>query len=180
MSVLNVVKIGHPVLKKIAKPITEFTRDLRKLEKNMIDTMFLEEGIGLAAPQVNKSIRMIVIDLDLIYDEEDIPLYGKDQPMAFINPEIIKTSGSFVYEEGCLSVPGIKEEVNRAKEITVTFFDIKGREHTWKVNHDLLSVVFQHEIAHLNGILFVEKLSDIKQQMIESQIQEIKSKTTIY
>ena len=123
MSVLNVVKIGHPILKKIAEPITEFTRDLRKLEKNMIDTMFLEEGIGLAAPQVNKSIRMIVIDLDLIYDEEETPIYGKDQPMAFINPQITKKTGSFVYEEGCLSVPGIKEEVNRAKEITVTFCD---------------------------------------------------------
>ena len=73
MSVLNVIKIGHPTLKKVAKPITEFNKDLKKLEKDMIDTMFMEEGIGLAAPQVNKSIRMIVIDLELVYAENETP-----------------------------------------------------------------------------------------------------------
>ena len=107
-------------------------------------------------------------------------LYGKDQPMAFINPEIVKTSGKYTYEEGCLSVPGIREEVNRFKEIQVKFFDVDGNEHVWDITHDLLSVVFQHEIDHLNGILFVEKLSDIKQQMIESQLTQIKQNASTY
>ena len=180
MAVLDVIKIGHPTLKKVAKPVIEFTPELKKLEKDMIDTMFIEEGIGLAAPQINKSIRMIVIDLELVYDEDETPIEGYDKPMAFINPEILSKQNEFTFEEGCLSVPGIREEVNRFKEIKIKFFDTDGNEHIWDVKHDLLAVVFQHEIDHLNGVLFVEKLSGLKQQMIQSKINEIKQNASIY
>jgi peptide deformylase len=166
MAILDVIKIGHPTLKKVAKKIENITPDLKKLEKDMIDTMFLEEGVGLAAPQINKSIRMIVIDLELVYENEDEPIEGLDKPMAFINPEIISKEKQIFFEEGCLSVPNVREEVARYREIKINFFDTDGNEHTWEVKQELLAVVFQHEIDHLDGILFVDKLSDVKRSML--------------
>ena len=166
MAVLDVLKMGNPVLNKISKPVTTFDKKLEKLSKDMIDTMIIEEGIGLAAPQVGHSIRMIVIDMTLI--DENL------EPTAYINPEIIEKEGDFTFEEGCLSVPGIREEVDRFKHIKVKFQDNKGSFHTLEAD-DLLAVVFQHEIDHLDGILFVQKLSPIKQKLLNEQIKQIKA-----
>lgn len=168
MSILNVIKMGHPTLKKVAEPITEFNDDLKKFAKDMFDTMVIEEGIGLAAPQVNKSIRMIVIDMPLI-DEE---LYS--EPVAFINPEIVKSEGTQFFEEGCLSVPEIREEIERFETITVEYQDIDGNKQNIEAD-ELLSVVFQHEIDHLNGILFVDKLSPMKRQLLQQKFAEIEA-----
>jgi peptide deformylase len=168
MSILNVIKMGHPTLKKVAKPITEFNDDLKNFTKDMFDTMVIEEGIGLAAPQVNRSIRMIVIDMPLI-DEE---LYS--EPMAFINPIITKSAGSFCFEEGCLSVPEIREEIERAAEITVEYQDVDGNKHVMEAE-ELLAVVFQHEIDHLDGILFVDKLSPMKRSLLKQKLDDIEA-----
>lgn len=168
MSVLKVIQMGHPTLKKIAEPISEFNADLKKFAKDMFDTMVIEEGIGLAAPQVNRSVRMIVIDMPLI-DEE---LYA--EPMAFVNPEIIKSEGTFFFEEGCLSVPEIREEIERFEQITVKYQDLDGNEHTIEAD-ELLAVVFQHEIDHLNGILFVDKLSPMKRSLLQQKLAEIEA-----
>lgn len=160
--------MGHPTLKKVAKPITEFNDDLKNFTKDMFDTMVIEEGIGLAAPQVNRSIRMIVIDMPLI-DEE---LYS--EPMAFINPIITKSAGSFCFEEGCLSVPEIREEIERAAEITVEYQDVDGNKHVMEAE-ELLAVVFQHEIDHLDGILFVDKLSPMKRSLLKQKLDDIEA-----
>ncbi len=160
--------MGHPTLKKVAKPITEFNDDLKNFTKDMFDTMVIEEGIGLAAPQVNRSIRMIVIDMPLIDEDE----YA--EPMAFINPVITKSSGSFCFEEGCLSVPDIREEIERAAEITVEYQDVDGNKHVMEAE-ELLAVVFQHEIDHLDGILFVDKLSPMKRSLLKQKLDDIEA-----
>ncbi|MCB0279469.1 MAG: peptide deformylase [Calditrichaeota bacterium] len=170
MAVLDVLKMGNPILNQIAEPVSKFDKQLKKLAKDMIDTMIIEDGIGLAAPQVGQSIRMIVIDLSLI--DESL------EPTAYVNPEIVERDGDFVYEEGCLSVPGIREEVNRSKHIRVNYQDLDGKSHSLEAE-DLLAVVFQHEIDHLNGILFVQKLSPIKQKLLNDQIKQIKE-TSVY
>jgi peptide deformylase len=154
----------------VAVEITEFDANLKKLAKDMFDTMVIEEGIGLAAPQVNRSIRMIVIDMPLI-DEE---LFT--EPMAFINPTITKREGTFFFEEGCLSVPEIREEIERSAEITVDYQDLDGKKHTIEAD-ELLSVVFQHEIDHLDGILFVDKLSPMKRSLLQQKFAEIEAKS---
>jgi peptide deformylase len=172
MAVLNVLKMGHPTLKKVSKNVSSFDKKLKKLSKDMIDTMYLEEGIGLAAPQVGHSIRMIVIDVSLALGDED-----NSEVSVFINPVITEREGEFLYEEGCLSVPEIREEVSRSKKIKVNYQDIDGKLHSM-LAEDLLAVVFQHEIDHLDGILFVEKLSPIKQKLLEARIKNIKE--TVY
>ena len=172
MAVLNVLKMGHPTLKKVSKDVKKFDKKLKKLSKDMIDTMILEEGIGLAAPQVGHSIRMIVIDVPLALGNED-----SNDISVFVNPVIIERDGEFCYEEGCLSVPEIREEVTRSKKIKVEYLDLDGNVKSM-VAEDLLAVVFQHEIDHLDGVLFVEKLSPIKQKLLESKIRNIKE--TVY
>lgn len=168
MAVLNVLTIGHPTLKKVAEKVTVFDDSLKSFAKDMIDTMFEEDGIGLAAPQVNKSIRMIVIDLPLA-DEDKY-----DAPRVFINPEIVESSGSYCIEEGCLSVPEIREEVDRFQSIKVKYQDLDANEEFIEAD-DILSVVFQHEIDHLDGILFVDKLAPIKRKLLEQRLAELKS-----
>ena len=168
MAILNVLTIGHPTLKKVANKVTVFDDALKSFGNDMIDTMFEEDGIGLAAPQVNKSIRVIAIDLPLV-DEEKY-----EKPMIFVNPEIIESSGSYCIEEGCLSVPDIREEVDRFKEIKVKYQDLDGNEKFIEAD-EILSVVFQHEIDHLDGILFVDKLGPIKRKILEQRLEELKS-----
>lgn len=161
MAVLDVLQMGHPTLKQVAKPVTQFDATLEKLADDMFDTMVLEDGIGLAAPQVGESIRLIVIDLPLA-DEE---LF--DEAEAFVNPEIIEKEGSFCIEEGCLSVPELREEVDRFRKIKVRYQDLEGETHEM-IAEDILAVVFQHEIDHLDGILFVDRLPPMKRQLIKN------------
>ena len=168
MAILDVLKMGNPILNQVSKPVNKFDNTLKKLSKDMIDTMIIEEGIGLAAPQVGQSIRMIVIDMALI--DENL------EPVAYVNPEIVEKEGEFVFEEGCLSVPGIREEVDRYKHIRVNYQDIDGNPHNLEAE-DLLAVVFQHEIDHLDGILFVQKLSPLKLKLLKDQIKQIKEKS---
>ena len=165
MSLLRIITYGHPTLRLEAKPVSEITDEIRLLAKDMIETMEEADGIGLAAPQVNKSIRMIVIGMDLI--DESM------KPMAFINPEIVgKSEDTELQDEGCLSVPGIREDVVRYKRIKVRFMNIDGEEVEWEAE-GLLARVFQHELDHLNGVLFTDLISPFKKQLVEGQLQKL-------
>jgi peptide deformylase len=172
--ILNIQTYPEPVLLKVAEPITEFNAELELLVKNMLFTMYHAPGIGLAAPQIGKSIRLFVLDVD--YDRDEIlegeEVVGHDysnfSPMVFINPEIVGTSGETIYKEGCLSVPGVYEEVNRFKEINVSYQDMKGNKHSIDAD-ELLSICIQHENDHLNGIVFLERLSQLKKKFLKKQ-----------
>lgn len=168
---LEIFKYPAPVLKKIAKPVTDFNQELKDLARDMLYTMYHAPGIGLAAPQVGASLRLFVIDI--WYEREKVTLHdGSEeyrlsdfQPMVIVNPVFKKKEGEFLYEEGCLSVPGIYEEVKRAELVTIEFQDLDGNFHMLEAD-ELLSVCLQHENDHLDGIVFVERLSMLKKQFI--------------
>ena len=164
MSVLNIIKIGHPTLRKIAKPVEKFDQNLEKLVMDMVETMRLNDGIGLAAPQVNVSKRLFVIDKKLINEEWEAE--------AYINPKIIKADGSNILEEGCLSIPNIRADVDRPFKIEVEYQTLKGEKVREEMD-DLLARVFQHEFDHLEGVLFVDKISILKKKLLEPQLKEI-------
>jgi peptide deformylase len=164
MSVLNIIKIGHPTLRKVAKPVEKFDQNLEKLVLDMVETMRLNDGIGLAAPQVNVSKRLFVIDKKLINEEWEAE--------AYINPKIIKADGSNILEEGCLSIPNIRADVDRPFKIEVEYQTLKGEKVREEMD-DLLARVFQHEFDHLEGVLFVDKISILKKKLLEPQLKEI-------
>lgn len=174
---LEIFKYPAPVLKKVAKPVTEFNSELEELVKNMLFTMYHAPGIGLAAPQVGVSVRLFV--LDIWYDREKITHHdgteefrlSNFQPMVVINPVFKNKTGEILYEEGCLSVPGIYEEVKRAELVTMDFQDLLGNHHTLEAD-ELLSVCLQHENDHLDGIVFVERLNLLKKQLILKKLQK--------
>lgn len=163
-----------PVLKKVAAPVTEFNDELRALVKDMLFTMYHAPGIGLAAPQVGVSQRFFV--LDIWFERDKVTLAdGTEEyrlsdfnPMVFINPVFKNKSGEIIHEEGCLSVPGIYEDVKRAEFVTVEYQDMFGNHHSLDAD-ELLSVCLQHENDHLDGIVFIERLSFLKKQLIEKK-----------
>ncbi len=163
-----------PVLKKVAEPVTEFNDELRALIKDMFFTMYHAPGIGLAAPQVGVSKRFFV--LDIWFEREKVTLpdgstenrYFDFKPMVFINPVFKNQTGEIINEEGCLSVPGVYEDVKRAEFVTVDYQDMYGNHHSLDAD-ELLSVCLQHENDHLNGIVFIERLSFLKKQLIEKK-----------
>lgn len=166
MALLEIHTYPDPVLERVAKPVTDFGPELRALAENMQETMYAAPGVGLAAPQVGESIRLIVLD----------PTAG-EKPGHFIaiaNPEIIRAEGEIVFEEGCLSVPGFNEEVDRAQSVTVRGQDLSGKEITVEAQ-DFLAVIFQHEIDHLDGTLFIDHLSALKRTIIKKKIRKHKA-----
>ncbi|MBN2008936.1 peptide deformylase [candidate division KSB1 bacterium] len=160
----RIVRFGNPILRIKAQPIQEISDELKKLADDMVETMIHGEGIGLAAPQISRSIAMFVIHMGLI--EEN------GEPMAVINPEIIETKGEISYEEGCLCIPDIREEVKRPEIIHVKYMDIEGREHEEEFG-GYKARVFQHEIDHLNGVLFVDRLGSMKRKLLQKQLKQI-------
>lgn len=165
MSLLKIITYGHPTLRKKAEPVKEITDDIKKLVEDMYETMDEADGIGLAAPQVNRSIRLIVIGIHHIDETME--------PTAFINPEIIeKSEETEPKEEGCLSVPGIREDVIRPIKVKVKFTNIEGEEEVWEAE-ELLAKVFQHELDHLNGVLFTDLISPFKKQLVEGQLENL-------
>lgn len=166
MAVLPIYVAPHPVLKKIAAPVEDgVTDELRKLMDDMLDTMYSARGIGLAAPQVGVSKRVIVMDIDQKEDEAgESTIKGK--PLFFVNPEVTWASEELrVYNEGCLSIPGQYADVERPDKIKLRFFDYHGKEHNIDCD-GLLATCIQHEIDHLDGILFVDHLSTLKRDML--------------
>jgi peptide deformylase len=163
--VYKVVKYGHPVLEQKADPVTKFaTSELRSIVDDMFETMYEHKGVGLAAPQVNLSQRITVIDVSA--GEEP------DQKLVIINPQIIKLEGTQVGEEGCLSIPGFREDVKRAMKAHVRFQDTEGEFHE-VTGEELLARALQHEIDHLNGVLFLSHLSLLKRDLIRRKIRRL-------
>ncbi len=163
--VLRIVKYGDPVLEQVAQPITEFgTPELKQLVEDMFETMYANKGIGLAAPQVALSQRLTVID----------PSAGEDPGarIVLINPEIVAKQGSQIGEEGCLSIPGFREDVKRFNKVTVRAKNVEGE--TFDIDgEELLARAMQHEIDHLNGVLFLSHLSLLKRDLIRRKIRKL-------
>ena len=158
---LKILIFPDPRLRKVAKKVTKFDKSLESLANDMLETMYIANGIGLAATQVDRHIRLIVMDLS----EE------RDDPRIFINPtfKILKNHKLFEFEEGCLSIPGFNETITRPDKIELTWQDIKGNQHIDKPE-GLLTVCIQHEIDHLDGKLMVDYISALKRDRIRSKL----------
>jgi peptide deformylase len=161
---LRIKTIGDEVLRKVAKEVTNFDSELERISREMLDTMHEADGIGLAAPQVGISIRMLVTDVSPLEKE-----YGE---MVFVNPSILETWGEKSVEEGCLSIPGVREDVLRPEEIRVQYHTVTGEEKVEKYD-GWMARVLQHEIDHLNGVLFTDHLSPVKQKLVLNQFSNI-------
>jgi peptide deformylase len=177
----KIIEYPHPTLKKIAGPITEFGAVLEKRTKDMLLTMYYSPGIGLAAPQINLSERMFVVDVD--YEREKILMpdglteykYSDFNPHVFINPKIVEKEGEIIHEEGCLSLPGIFEKVKRFEKILVEYNNFDGSIGQLEAE-GLLAICIQHENDHLDGIVFVERLSSFKQNFYKKKFLKSKKK----
>jgi peptide deformylase len=168
--ILPIHTFGNSVLRKVAEPITNEYPKLKELIDNMFETMHNADGVGLAAPQVGLPIRLFVIDLDAF--REDKPELA-DFKVAMINPEMLEMSEDGVQaEEGCLSIPGIHESVERSKTIKIKYVDSDFVEHI-EVFQDFKARVIQHEYDHLEGNLFTDKVSPLRRQLIKSKLNNI-------
>ena len=163
MAVREILIIGHPTLAKKAEPVERVDADIVRLAGDMVETVHAAPGIGLAAPQVGVSKRLIVVDLSVGERKDDL--------IVLVNPEIVRTEGKVTCEEGCLSVPDIREKVARPYRVTVGGLDLEGQAVEVDAE-DLLARVLCHEIDHLDGILFVEKLSPLKRKLIRKKLKK--------
>jgi peptide deformylase len=159
MAVLNVRLYGDPVLRTVAEPVRAVTPEIRQIIQDMVETMWHQVGIGLAAPQVGIPLRLLVMD------------DGKRGARALINPEIVERKGSVRDEEGCLSLPGIFADVERSKSVRVSAEDEEGRPISFEA-HGLPAKVIQHEIDHLDGVLFIDRLPPVTRDRIKKRIQK--------
>lgn len=164
MSLRTIHKFPDPVLRQKAKKITVFDEALQTLISDMMETMYDAPGVGLAAPQIGESIQLIVVDVSKEEDEQ--------QSMVMINPEITAHDGSQVDEEGCLSVLDLTAMVTRSQKITVTYQDLSGNELEL-TTEDRFAVVLQHEIDHINGILFIDHLSTLKRTLYKKKVKKM-------
>ena len=165
MAALSIVKYGDSVLETKCEPVTSFgTLELRKLVVDMFETMYVARGVGLAAPQVGVGSQLTVIDTSS----------GEDptKQLVLINPTIVKREGSQIGEEGCLSIPGFREDVRRATHVVVQAKDIDGNDIEVE-GEELLARALQHEIDHLHGILFLNHLSPLKRDLIRRKIKKL-------
>jgi peptide deformylase len=166
---LKIVKYPEPVLSQPGEPVTEFDAELAKLADDMFETMYASQGIGLAAPQVAVSKRVTVIDLS----------QGKDpaQKLVLVNPEVILREGRQYEEEGCLSFPEIREKVVRSATVRVRAQDLKGKWFEMD-GEELLARAFQHEIDHLDGMLFIFRMSALKRDLVLRKIRKMQREGT--
>jgi peptide deformylase len=164
MAILRIITYPDPFLKKKTKPVEDINDDVQKLIEDMADTMYEAPGVGLAAIQVGEDRSIIVFDPEA--DKENRPY------QVLINPEIVSTEGEFLSEnEGCLSVPEFRSDVKRAEFTVVTGLDRNGNPVRMEA-HGLLSVILQHEIDHLNGILFIERISSLKRGIYKRKVKK--------
>ena len=161
MALLQILEYPDPRLRTKAQPVTEFNESLSKFIDDMFETMYAAPGIGLAATQVDFHRRLIVIDVSK----------DRNEPLVFINPEILSKEGVGVMEEGCLSVPGIFDDVQRAAKVRVRAQDRTGQVFERDLD-DVLAVCLQHEMDHLDGKLFVDYLSDLKRERIRKKLEK--------
>ena len=160
MAVLSIRKYGDPLLRRRAQPVREVTPELRSLAEDMIDTMYDEAGIGLAAPQVGAAVRMMVVG-----DER-----GRN-PRALVNPVITEQGGAITAEEGCLSIPGIFADVTRAEWVQVEAQDLDGQPVSIRAR-GFHARVLQHEMDHLDGVLFIDRLDPVTRDLIKRRIKK--------
>jgi len=167
--ILKIVKYPEPVLSQPGEPVSEFDDELKKLVDDMFETMYASQGIGLAAPQVAVAKRVTVIDL----------AQGKDpaQKLVLVNPEVILREGKQYEEEGCLSFPEIREKVQRAAKVRIRAQDLKGKWFEMD-GEELLSRAFQHEIDHLDGMLFIFRMSSLKRDLVLRKIRKMQREGT--
>ncbi len=163
MAILKICTVGDPILTRVAGRIDDIDAEVLQLAKDMVQTMHRAPGVGLSAPQVNASRRLITIDLSIGKNPEEL--------IVLVNPEIVAQKGSCLSEEGCLSVPGYSEKVNRPAKVTVKGLDLKGKERTYEAE-DLLARAFCHEIDHLDGKLFLDRLSPLKRQLLKRKMRK--------
>ena len=161
MATLTVLRFPDERLRTVAKPITMVDETISQLIKDMFETMYDENGVGLAATQVNQHLRLFIADVS----------EKRDEPLVFINPEIIDKQGSVIHEEGCLSLPQCYAKVERAEQVTVRALNKEGEtfEHT---ADGLMAICIQHELDHLNGKLFVDYLSPLKRDRIKKKLEK--------
>ena len=164
-----IVKYPEQVLLKKAEPVTEFNAELKQLADDMFESMYAAEGIGLAAPQIGKSIRLFIVDGTVLEDEPAMQDFKK----AFINPQIIEETGdAWEYEEGCLSIPNIREKVARKEKLKIKYFD-----EAWNLKEEvydgLKARIIQHEYDHIEGKLFIDYLKPLKRKMLKGKLDDI-------
>ena len=175
--ILPIVAYGDPVLKKEAEELDEDFPNLKGFIDDMFETMYAASGVGLAAPQIGKSIRLFLIDASPFADDEELSEKDRDVlknfNKVFINARILKEEGTeWVFNEGCLSIPDVREDVFRQPEITIEYQDEDFKTHTETLN-GLAARVFQHEYDHIDGILFTDKLSTLKKRLIKKKLEHI-------
>ena len=164
MAILRIRTYPDPILREETQLVTEFNDDLRRLTENMAETMWDAPGVGLAAPQIGESLKLIVVDVS--QDREEAKEY-----MVLANPVIIDHEGIQEDEEGCLSLPDLTSKVDRYKAITVRYQDLTGQTNELKTE-DRFAVVLQHEIDHLNGVLFLDHLSHLKRTLYKKKVKK--------
>ena len=179
--IMKILTFPDPKLREVSEAVKkdEFGPQMQKLADDMIETMYDAHGIGLAAPQVGELKRMVVIDTrpkddkGRRYKDQEMTDLEKaiQQPLVLINPEIVKGEGKTTFDEGCLSIPGYFETVERYDYIELKAFDASGKEHLYKVD-GLLAICMQHEMDHLEGTLFIDHLSFVKSNKIKNQIKK--------
>jgi peptide deformylase len=163
MAVLEICTFPNPVLKQKSRPIQKIDPKILQLVQDMAETMYSAPGVGLAAPQVGHSLRLAVIDVT--------PADGPKNLLVLINPEIVAAEGECTWDEGCLSVPDCNEEVKRSKKVVVRYQNLQG-ENAEITGEELLAIALQHEIDHLDGILFIDRLSPLKRRLIKKKFQK--------
>ncbi len=163
MPILPIIKYGHPVLTRKAEAVLSIDKEIIELARNMVETMHAAPGIGLAAPQVNVSKRLITVDLSVGEKPDEL--------LILVNPELLETEGESLSEEGCLSVPGIQEKVRRPARVRIRGIDLEGKERILTAE-GLLARVFCHEIDHINGRLFIDNLSPLKRSLVKKKLKK--------
>ena len=158
MALRPVLQFPDPRLKRKSSPVAQVTDEIRQLAADMIEVMYDEPGIGLAAPQLGEAIRLIVMDTDWTEDG------AEKKPAVMLNPEIIEREGEITWSEGCLSVPDFNAEVERSARVRVRYQDLDGNTSVEDVS-ELRAVCFQHEIDHLDGLLFIDRISRLKRSL---------------
>lgn len=165
-----IVVYGSPGLRKVAREIGPDYKDLQVLIEEMYETMYVSDGIGLAAPQIGKSIRLFVIDATPMADEDE-SLAGFKK--VFINPQIIEETGDkWTFTEGCLSLPNLREDVERKSHVRIRYVDENFVEHNEEYD-GIKARIIQHEYDHLDGILFIDKISPLKRKLIKGKLNDI-------
>jgi peptide deformylase len=165
MAKLSIILLPDPVLRRVADPIDTIDAEVRRLADDMLETMYAAPGVGLAAPQVSVSRRLIVLDVSEKEEEK--------QPFVMINPEIVRRSDMpNVHEEGCLSIPDVRVEIERPAEIVVRYLDRDGKERELEAD-DLLATCIQHEIDHLDGRLLIDYMSRLKRDMVVRRFKKL-------